>query len=320
MTPDPAGPTPAAWAAAATFVVDHATAEVLVAFRAAGVQAVLLKGPSIARLLYGRAEPRPYIDTDLLVRPSDVTAAGAVLDGMGYAPAFDEREMPAWWRQHASVWRSAGQGSIVDLHRTLQGVRVDPAGAWTLLSRETDTLQVAGVSAAVLSVPARLLYVALTAANDGPSGRARLDLERALQNGFEDAWREAATLAAELDATDSLYAGLSRRPEGRALAARLGLEGERSVEMGLRGVGAPREALTVDQFARARGPRERIEIMIGKLFPPATYMRSWSELARRGRLGLGLAYVHRVLWVAMKAFPAVAAWGRARRRTIPRRP
>ena len=228
--------------------------------------------------------------------------------------------MPAWWRQHASVWRSAGQGSIVDLHRTLQGVGVDPAGAWTLLSRETDTLQVAGVSAAVgLAVPARLLYVALTAANDGPSGRARLNLERALQKGFEAPRQKPPRSPTELDATDSLYAGLSRRPEGRALAARLGLKGAHSVEMGLRGVGAPREALTVDQFARAAGRGNAPRSCSTSSFPRPPTCGSGPSSHAGGASGSTRLRAPGPMGCD-EGLPALAAWGRARRRTIPRRP
>jgi putative nucleotidyltransferase-like protein len=312
--PDPAGPSAVAWTAAASLRVDHATAEVLVAFRAAGVQALLLKGPSISRWLYRDGEVRPYRDSDLLVRPSDMTAAGRALAGIGYVPELDERAMPAWWRPHASAWLNAERRAFVDVHRTLQGVGVDDELAWALLSRGTETLIVAGVDAAVLSLPARTLYVALTAANDGPSGQAGADLEHALAQLPETTWRAAAVLAGELGATDWLFAGLSQLSEGEALSRRLGLDGRRSVEISLRNAGAPREALTVDRVARGRGPRERTEIVVFKLFPPPAYMRFWSRVARRGRGGLAVAYGYRLLWVAKKAIPALVAWRRARRR------
>jgi hypothetical protein len=294
-------------------MVDHATADVLLAFRAAGVQALLLKGPSIARWLYRDGEPRPYLDTDLLVHPADASEAGRVLTRMGYATQLDERRMPDWWRPHASVWVNADRGTTVDLHYTLQGVGVDPQRGWALLSHGTETLAVAGATAAALSIPARTLYVALTAANDGPTGTAMTDLERALNQISEHTWTAAAALAVELGATAALYAGLSQRREGAQLAARLGVEDQRSVEMALRSVAAPREALTVDQLARARGQHERIGIIADKLFPPPTYLKHWSALARRGPLGLGLAYGYRLFWIARKILPALTAWRRAHR-------
>jgi hypothetical protein len=211
-----------------------------------------------------------------------------------------------------------GHGPVVDLHWSLQGVHVPPGRAWAVLSQHTETLEVAGVAATVLSVPARTLYLALTAAHDGPRGRVAADLERALEKVSDDTWRRAAELAVDLDATDWFVAGLLQRPEGEALAARLGLESSRSVETALRRVGAPREALTIDQIAQASGPWQSVEIVIRKLFPPVTYMRHWSGLASRGLLGLGLAYGYRVLWVIGKAGPALAAWWRARRHVTAR--
>jgi hypothetical protein len=320
MTSEPPGLSQAAWAAATTLMVDHATADVLLAFRAAGVRALLLKGPSVARWLYRDGEPRPYLDTDLLVHPADATEAGRALTRMGYAPQLDERRMPDWWRPHASVWVNADQGTSVDLHHRLQGVRVDAERAWAMLSRDTVTLEVAGASAVVLALPARMLYVALSAANDGPSSMALIDLDRALEQVSGDLWTKAAALAVELRATDGLFAGLTRRRAGVALASRLGLTGEGSVEMGLRSAGAPREALTVEQIARTRGMRNRMAIIADKVFPPPTYMRYWSRLTRRKRLGLVLAYGYRVAWVAKKAFPALMAWWRVRRALTPPRP
>jgi len=317
MAHEPPGLSSGAWAAATTLLVDHSTATVLAAFRADGVQALLLKGPTIARWLYRDGEPRPYLDSDLLVRPADATRARRVLAGIDYSPQLDERRMPDWWRPHASTWIRGDRGATVDLHHRLQGVGVDAGHAWALLSEETETLDVAGTRAVALSVPARTLYVALTAANDGPSGMAMSDLERALEHVSEDTWRTAAALAVELGATDGLFAGLAQRSDGIALAARLGIRGRRSVEMGLRSVGAPREALTVDQLARANSPRERMGIVADKLFPPPTYLRYWSPLAGRGRLGLGLAYGYRLVWVAKKTVPALTAWRRARRTMTP---
>lgn len=319
MTSEPPGPSQAAWAAATTLMVDHATADVLLAFRAAGVEALLLKGPSIARWLYRDGAPRPYLDTDLLVPPADAMEAGRVLTRMGYVPQLDERRMPDWWRPHASVWVNPDQGTTIDIHYTLQGLRVDAEHAWAALSRDTETLDVAGASAVVLSGPARVLYVALTATNDGPSGMAMTDLERALDQVPEATWRRAAALASELGAMDALFGGLTQRREGAALAARLGVEGERSVEMRLRSIGGPREALTVDEIARTRGPRQRVRITRDKLFPSPTYMRYWSWLARRGLVGLSLAYGYRLLWIAKKTIPALVAWRQAHRdRTPPR--
>jgi hypothetical protein len=50
-----------------------------------------------------------------------------------------------------------------------------------------------------------------------------------------------------------------------------------------------------------------------KLVPPATFMRKWSRLARRGRIGLLLAYLWRPLWLVGRTPRAMAQWRQARR-------
>ena len=108
--------------------IDGGTVEVSRGFENAGVKFLLLKGPSIGRWLYAEGEPRTYVDCDLLVAPTDVVAAEEVLASLGYAPEFDDRKMPSWWREHASEWIRQRDGLTVDLHRTLQGVGVDSDG------------------------------------------------------------------------------------------------------------------------------------------------------------------------------------------------
>lgn len=304
------------WAArtvAGNLRVDHATADVLRAFQAACVRSLLLKGASIVRWLYDDDEARPYIDCDLLVHPSDAAIAERVLAGMDYVPPLDESQMPAWWREHAVPWLRDEGGGVVDLHRTLPGVRADARALWSVLSREAQPLLVAGFAAPALSIPGRALHLALHAAQHGPRwGRVLHDLDRALEQLDDATWHAAAGLAAELDATEAFTAGLLLRPAGRALADRLGTPQQVSVDVALRAAGARPEALTVDRIARASGARERIAIIRHKVIPPVTFMRYSNRLARRGRLGLAAAYVSRAVSVTARAAPAILTWRRVR--------
>ncbi len=306
------GPSEAARAAAANLRVDHAAASVLQAFEAAGVRSVLLKGASIARWLYAGGEPRAYIDVDLLVAPPDLEAARDVLASLGYVPSLDAAAMPEWWQEHATGWLNAEDNAIVDLHRTLQGVGADPDRAWAILTERTDRLAVAGFAAPVLPIPGRALYLVLHAAHHGPWAGPQRDLELALAHVDDDTWRQAAALAEALDATPAFASGLSLLPDGAALASRLGLATDASIELALRRNGARPQAVTMDRLARAPGAGRRLTIVARKLFPPPTFMRSWSALADRGPLGLGLAYALRPLWVIAQTPPAVLAWLRAR--------
>lgn len=112
--------------------LDAATADLLRRFELAGVEVLLLKGRSIASWLYAERELRTYSDCDVLIAPSAVEAAEAVLASLGFTPLFDDRGMPAWWREHATTW-SDGERLTVDLHRTLPGVGVNAATTWGAL-------------------------------------------------------------------------------------------------------------------------------------------------------------------------------------------
>src|SRR3954468_19053260 len=80
--------------------VDAATAEVARALDAAAIPHILLKGPSVARWLYPEGG-RGYSDSDLLVSPSSVQAAEAVLESMGFRRRYDTSGLPDWWVDHA---------------------------------------------------------------------------------------------------------------------------------------------------------------------------------------------------------------------------
>ena len=64
--------------------IDAATVEVLERFELAGVHALVLKGPAIARWLYENGTERHYIDCDLLVGPAEFEAAEHELQSLGY--------------------------------------------------------------------------------------------------------------------------------------------------------------------------------------------------------------------------------------------
>ena len=286
--------------------VDHMTAVVFRAFDDERVGAVLLKGPSTRRWLYAD-DPRRYYDCDLLVSPATVDAAERVLRDLGFAPALEERKMPEWWREHAVEWVHPELGAV-DLHRTLKGVGVDGERLWEVLSAETETMMVGGHPTAILSAPARALQLALNTEGDGFDNG---DLARAILAVDRAVWERAAELGRRLDATAGLATGLRAGALGEVVADELGLPRANSVEAALRGRAQP-PALTIDRLARA-GPRERIAIVVRKLFPPPTFMRHWAPAARRGRAGLLLSYVQRLRWVARNAPGAVRSWRRARR-------
>src|SRR5690242_13275556 len=114
---------------AARLRLDAALADISEELKRRQILALVLKGPSIARWLYGADEARPYNDLDLLVAPDDFDAAADVLESQGYERAFDDRGMPTWWREHGIALVRKSDGVTFDLHRRLSGVRAEPDAA-----------------------------------------------------------------------------------------------------------------------------------------------------------------------------------------------
>ena len=300
-------------AAASRLRIDAATAELLDAFQAAGVEALVLKGPSLVGWLYTREDVTGYLDSDLLLRPGDESAAAESLRLLGFAPVQDESRLPEWWLEHAMPWFRGSDGVTVDLHRHLIGIGVDAPKAWAILAGSAEQVAMAGTQAPVLGPAARLLHVVLHAAQHGEDlGRPIAHLERAFRLD-ELLWREAAGLAAQLDATSAFVAGLRLRPEGAALADRLGLPAVGSVEVALRAATPPPVALGFEQLSRADRTRTRAAILWRKLFPPREFIVYWYPPAADSRAKLVLAYVRRPFWLMRRAPRGYRAWRQARK-------
>jgi hypothetical protein len=316
--PDPEKPNFAPGIVAANLRVDATTADVLRAFEAAGIESLLLKGPSVARWLYDNDDPRGYADCDLLVRPAQLGHAEDLLGDMGFAPIVDRRGMPDWWQEHAIEWVRKDDGAVVDLHRTLSGVGVDPEELWQALAQQREEIAVGGFPAQTLTVPGRAFMLALHAAHHGVGwGRFMADMERAVSTVDIATWEAAAKLAASLEATPAFATGLRLTEEGRELASQLELPSQASVRATLTATTPPPIALGFDQLERAGGLRQRLQILRHKFFPPATFMRRWSPRARKGRLGLFLSYFARWWWLLRNAPAGFRAWRSARRQAPP---
>ena len=293
--------------------VDAQTLEVMSALASAGVEALLLKGPTIARLLYTAEELRLYCDTDVLVCPASSRRAEQTLRELGYERVFGRRAM-AMLSAHAYPWRRTAGGPPVDLHHTLPGVLGPPDELWLALRQHVVAIELSGCAVQALDAPAVALHIALHAAHHGPAVSKPLrDLQRALQRWTIAEWSLAAALAARVDATDAFGIGLRMLPAGCVVADELGLPPNSSRRAALCALGAPPVTIWVDRLLATSGTRARATLLVQKLLPPADFMRCSVPVARRGRAGLVLAYLWRPATVACQAPSAVRAWRQARR-------
>jgi hypothetical protein len=301
-------------AAAAALAADVVAAEVAEALRGASIPTILLRGPSIARHVYRADEPRAYADVDLLVKSAAMDQAERVLadHGFTHSAVLGQRpdDRPAWSR----TWQRSHDGGEVDLHTTVVGVGVPPHEVWTLLSENAEALEVARARLAGLNARATAVLIALHVAQHGTEVRKPLDdLARAIERFPYATWEAAATLAERLAAVPAFAAGLRLLPAGAALAQRLSLPDAASAEVILRVGGAPPMALGFEWLSHVPGFRAKSRLIVGKLFPDVEFMRAWSPVARRGRVGLATAYLFRIVWLAWHGVPGFISWARARR-------
>jgi hypothetical protein len=180
------------------------------------------------------------------------------------------------------------------------------------------TDELGGASVEVPRADARLLLLALHAAQHGAREPQPLrDLARALDIGTRAEWRDAASLATPLGAEAAFAAGLGLLEPGQTLREEFRLSASPTVESALRATTAPALTLGLDWLVRLPGVRARLGFVVRKAFPPAGFMRTWSPLARRGRLALAAAYLWRPLWLLGRAGPAIRALRRARKESRP---
>ncbi|MGI8873758.1 MAG: nucleotidyltransferase family protein [Egibacteraceae bacterium] len=292
--------------------VDAVTAEVTRAFRLAQVQAILLRGAALAGWLYGEDGGRGYRDVDLLVPPSQTRAAEQILERLGFLhrqAGFGAGESA----EHSGEWLRSRPAVVVDLHRTLTGAAAGPGAVWEALAEGREQIEVAGAAVDVPAIHARVLVVTLHAAQHGIAGERQLrDLGLALERAPSETWIAAARLAQWLEAGAAFGAGLRLLREGTALAASLGISLSTDTETSLRAASASATSIGFARWAGTPGAGGKLAIIERKLFPTAAFMRHWSRLARRGRLGLGLAYLWRPFWLLLRLLPSVLAWRRAR--------
>ena len=312
MTGEPsASPSERAASAARNLKIDAVTVEVVRAFEERGIDVLLLKGPTFARWLYDDGR-RDYHDTDLLVAPESVSAAEEVLTALGFElpPIYDEGDRPSF--DHAWVRRS--DKVRVDLHWGLIGARAAPETVWRVLSEYREPIELVLGTVDGLSEPARACQVALHAAQHGSGFSKPLDdLERAVSRLTPDTWHRARDVARSLDAEEAFGAGLRLVPAGEEIAQGLGLVDVAGTETRLRAAGAPELAVSLEWFLSSPGWKGRFRYLLRNLFPSPNFMRDWSSLARRGSLGLLLAYVWRPISLTARLPGALIALRAARR-------
>lgn len=298
---------------ARNFAVDALTAEVAGAFGCEGIETLVLKGPVLAKWLYP-GEVRPYVDCDLMVAPGNRARAVGVLGRLGFAEHCPWMPTPLSLDQGGTAFNRPGEG-MVDLHCQLPGLDGDADALWGHLAASTERQVIAGVELRVPDRDVVLLHVVLHAAHHANlvDGKPLEDLRRALARVGELEWWRALELARAYRGVPAFAAGLRLLPEGRELARRLDLGEVRSFQHEIR----RKDNVIVEELyallSASVGIKQKLAIAASDVFPLPDYMRWWSPLARRGRLGLAGAYLWRAIWIIGQAPGAIYTLWRIQR-------
>jgi hypothetical protein len=289
--------------AARALAADAVCAEVVSGWQAAGIDAVLLKGPTTAEWLYPHAV-RGYVDTDLLVDPARVLDAADVLRALG----FDYVKVHV--AEHSHPWVRLSDGAEVDLHVTLWGPHLTPFQVWEAIQEWLEVRHIGTVAVRTPNLAARALLVVLHAAQHRDDGktRPRADLRRALEAAPASIWPQVDELAYKLRVLTETGEGLMLEPEGRQLVERLPLI--HAAAFG-RSEHAPL-AIGFQRLSSTPGPLRKLGVILRALTRP------------RDELGLGLlpdsdgrrslaAYVRGPIWVLSGLPRTMVALWRARR-------
>jgi len=291
--------------------IDRLTAKIVGIFAEEGIETLVLKGPALAEWLYPR-EVRPYDDSDLMVAPENWVRAVSVLERLGFVDYLGPMA-------HPRMESFAGTGFVrddenIDLHCALHGLEGDRETVWTSLLAGSEPQLIGGAELRVLGRSALLMHVGLHAAHH-VKGKPIEDLRRAIIHADERLWRQASELARDLDGLPVFASGLRLLPEGVELTRRLGIEDVRSILHELRYERIPMAEGIDALLSPGVGMRQRLAMLTSELLPRPEFMRWWSPLARRGRLGLAVSYLWRPVWLISHAPRGILAWWRARRET-----
>jgi hypothetical protein len=279
------------------------------AVSAAGVRALLIKGTALAYSVYGAPWHRPRMDTDVLVSPEEVAAAGRALSEAGYqrSNAMTSGEFVS---HQASFERvdPTGVSHVIDLHWKI----VNPqmlADSLPFDELWRDALPIAALdpAARMPSYPASLVLGCIhrLAHHQGHDRLIWLEDIRLLGAQLDTAgWAALARLACErrvaglcLDglqqARDQLGATLPPSVEG-ALAAAAPSEPS---HLYLQGQLTRRQVLASD-LAALGSWRARLRLIREHAFPPAAFIRE--RYGVKSPLLLPALYVHRLVTGAHK--------------------
>jgi hypothetical protein len=166
-----------------------------------GIAAIPLKGPVLARTLYGDVTARQFGDLDILIRPEDVTKAKSAVLQLGYKPALQLTalsEQACISNGHEFTFGGQAGPHLLELQWRIvprfYSIGFDVAS----LSERAERVDVGGCSVATLSPDDLLLVLCVHAAKHLWLQLSWLcdiaELARAARINWETAWKRSREL------------------------------------------------------------------------------------------------------------------------------
>ena len=215
------------------------TAEIL---DAAGISWRLTKGAALAHLDYSDPAVRTFGDVDLIVHPSDWSAAFDLLSANGYRR--DAPTLPGGYdtRYGKGATLTAADGLEVDLHRRFAIGRFGVTSRMEEMFGSSEAVELAGRPMPVLDAPERLLHACFHAALGGFRRlRAFRDVAQLIlvagadwqaTFGVARAWRAEAVVASAIkDSWSRLNLQIAHPAHARALSTAISGADQRVLQL-----------------------------------------------------------------------------------------
>ena len=258
--------------------LDRAATTAIAEFESKGIEALLLKGPVLARRLYTEGETRSYWDIDLLVQPQDLAAARETLNNLGYTKVDEVLGIDDVGALHGEAWARQAEDTgplCIDLHWRLS--RCDAPGdvVWRALREDHGRIELQGRAVPVPADAGLALHLAIHAAQHGlEDTKAIADLRRGIERWSLEVWRSAARLAEQVEGEAPFAAGLRLLPAGAELAGQLNLPPTPQLDWEIQHrESRPRGTFHLQAWAEANGFRERLGVLRRALFPTPQWLR-----------------------------------------------
>src|SRR5947209_14530389 len=206
---------------------------ILSSLESKAIPAIPYKGPVLAEMVYGSISLRQFLDLDILVRKSDVSAVSEILRSRGYAPQFElslEQQSAYLEAECELLFQRERDGIIVEVHWDVSpryfSVPFETKALWS----QSETVSLSGSS--VRTIPISQLLPIL-AAHGGKHNWERLswvcDIDRIVASSTDIDWEDilAHSRALGIERIVLVAFALARELLGTSLPAEIQLRLEK---------------------------------------------------------------------------------------------